>query len=302
MDDVTDKYRFARKLESMDIPHPVTYSANEIKYIDDYPVIVKPKCAGGGVFNRKVESFDELESVIDDLLKTYPLWTLDDLIIQKFEEGIPASVSVVSTGDSAYAIAINEQLIGEPWLTDTEFAYCGNITPFETLYQDEMYKISKQLMLEYDLKGSNGVDFIITENGPVVLEINPRLQGSLDSVELATDMNLFDAHVKSFSGIFPEITDVKQFAARAVVYSQNDVLINKQILNGLIGQNTVDIPDVGHYIGIDEPLTSVVHKGHSRRDVMEKLRTSAEKIRCLTNGKGKEENKTLPNLNTKLKS
>lgn len=302
MNEVTDKYRFARKLESMDIPHPVTYSANDIKNIDDYPVIVKPKRAGGGMFNRKAESFDELESVIDELLKTYPLWTLDDLIIQKFEKGIPASVSMVSTGDNAYAIAINEQLIGEPWLTDTEFAYCGNITPFETLYQDEMYKISKQLMLELGLKGSNGVDFIITEDGPIVLEINPRLQGSLDTVEIATDMNLFDTHVKSFSGILPETTDVKQFAARAVVYSQNDVLINKQILNGLIGQNTVDIPDVGHHIGIDEPLISVVHKGHSRRDVMEKLRISVEKIRCLTGGKGKEKNKTIPNLNTKLKS
>ncbi|MFP4655428.1 MAG: ATP-grasp domain-containing protein [Methanohalobium sp.] len=304
MNAVTDKYRFASRLESLDIPHPVTYSGKEHDNIDtrNFPVMVKPNRAGGGLLNRKVGSPDELESVIEGLLKSYPSWTADDLIIQEFEIGIPASVSIISTETEACAIALNEQLIGESQLTDMGFAYCGNITPFETSYHEMICETAKQLVLEFGLIGSNGVDFIITENGPVILEINPRFQGSLDTVELATGMNLFDAHVKSFSGILPDTKPhVNHFAGKAIVYSKGNLFINERIFKGLVCQNTVDIPNLGHNISTDEPMVSVVHTGYNRNDVTEKLRKSVDYIRNLTDScYYQKDNKSIQNLNTKL--
>ncbi len=63
-----------------------------------------------------------------------------------------------------------------------------------------MEKLAEELVLDFKLLGSNGVDFLVTETGPIVLEINPRFQGSLDTVEKAMNINLFEAHVRCFKG------------------------------------------------------------------------------------------------------
>jgi predicted ATP-grasp superfamily ATP-dependent carboligase len=79
-------------------------------------------------------------------------------------------------------------MIGVPWLTRMQFAYCGNITPYEGKYTEEMCNISEKLVTELGLMGSIGIDIIVTEDGPEIIEINPRFQGSLDTVELATEL------------------------------------------------------------------------------------------------------------------
>ena len=58
----------------------------------------------------------------------YEVITAEELIIQDFLEGIPSSVSLLSTKSQALAVAVNEQLIGIPWLSRLPFAYCGNVT------------------------------------------------------------------------------------------------------------------------------------------------------------------------------
>jgi len=63
-----------------------------------------------------------------------------------------------------------------------------------------MEALAEELVLEFKLLGSNGVDFLASKKGPVVLEINPRFQGSLDTVEKAMNINLFEAHAGCFRG------------------------------------------------------------------------------------------------------
>ena len=109
-----------------------------------------------------------------------------EFIAQEFVEGIPCSASLIGTGDDACVIALNEQLIGIPGLTKLPFAYCGNVTPFVTDWKREMIEYSRQIALEFGLIGSNGVDLIQTEKGAVVIEVNPRFQGSLDTIELSS--------------------------------------------------------------------------------------------------------------------
>ncbi|HJH31752.1 MAG TPA: ATP-grasp domain-containing protein [Methanosarcinaceae archaeon] len=283
MQDVSDKEIFAKKLASMDIPHPHTYDRSAIRHIR-YPVMVKPKCAGGGRFNRMAGDMNELNSYLDEISNMGKdtgmnmAISADDMLIQEFVSGVPVSVSVISTKQSAVAIAVNEQMIGVSWLTGLPFAYCGNITPYETPYAEKMCAMAEELILKFGLVGSNGVDFMLTDTGPVVIELNARFQGSMDTVELATGINLFDAHVKAFAGeLLPELQtrpETKQYAARAIVYADKCVLMDELAINGLRNEPVVDIPKSGYVAYVDEPVTSILHTGTTRDDVMANIKKS----------------------------
>jgi predicted ATP-grasp superfamily ATP-dependent carboligase len=55
------------------------------------------------------------------------------------------------------------------------------------------------LSTELGLKGINGFDFVVKDEYPYLMEINPRIPGSIRVSEEAMNLNLLDLHVKSFS-------------------------------------------------------------------------------------------------------
>ncbi|MBN2110904.1 MAG: ATP-grasp domain-containing protein [Methanosarcinaceae archaeon] len=279
MKEVSDKSRFAEMITAMDLPHPQTYSLSETGDLK-YPVMVKPSCAGGGILNRVLHDRNELDSYLGSLDKLPVQIKKEDMIIQDYLSGIPASVSVISTRDEARTVAINEQLIGIPWLTELPFAYCGNITPLITPCADQMKDISERLIHELGLIGSNGVDFLITKNGPVVIEVNARFQGSLDTVEMSTGCNIFEAHMQAFDGIL-ELKEPlnRQYASRAIIYGNCDTVITNDIQGRILEKNVVDVPNTGDVIHMNEPLTSVLSTGRSRDTVIREARSNVMFIR-----------------------
>lgn len=287
MAEVSDKHLFSIFLKNRRIAHPETVLLQDIGILE-FPVMVKPACSGGGIFNMKVKSPEDLLLLGTKLNEAGMPPGKSKIIAQEFVEGIPASVSVLSTKDRAVAIAVNEQLIGTSWLTEMPFAYCGNITPFETPHASEMKHIAENMILELGLVGSNGVDFIITDDGPVVIEVNARFQGSLDSVEMATGINLLDAHLKAFEGIIEmssEIKDEKEnssknkYAGRGILYSDRKMLMTETVRDMLLEINVCDVPVAGQAIGTDEPVISVLSSGKSRDEVICKMKDSVMFIR-----------------------
>ncbi|WP_129596249.1 ATP-grasp domain-containing protein [Methanohalophilus profundi] len=277
MEIVSDKKRFAKELQKLAIPHPETHVATNPPQINT-PMILKPAIGGGGIFNKIVTSTDELEYQIDNICKTGN-FNPDELILQEVVHGNAASVSMISNGNQATAIAVNEQLIGIPWLTNMPFAYCGNITPMQTPYEKEMIGICEKLCKHFKLKGSNGMDFIITEKGPVILEINARFQGSLDSVEIATGINLFQAHVDAFNGKLPEKPKYQRWGGRTIIYaSEKPITISKQISEVFGKGRFADIPKSGYEAYLDDPVVSILAEGNSRNDVMGHMKEQAKML------------------------
>ncbi len=240
----SDKALLAKKLDQLDIPHPRVFT-DEI----EYPAIIKPRYGIGGRMCRVI----------------YEGSPPPDFVAQEYLEGTFASVSVLSTGENAVALAVNEQLIGVPWLgTMQPFGYCGNITPLETKHSGKMRRIAETLVLELRLIGSNGVDFVITKDGPFVLEVNPRFQGSLDTVELSTGINLFDAHAKACSGELVRGTQATRFAVKMVVFARNEMRIRKNLdVDGI-----VNVPSVGKEINAEDPIAIALGTGATRKDAV----------------------------------
>lgn len=275
---INDKSKLPEMLGKMGIPHPRTEKFENASLLG-FPMMLKPVSGSGGMRNIVVRDEEELENFRERS-------DSNQFIAQEFVEGIPCSASIISTGDEACVVALNEQLIGVNWLTGLPFAYCGNITPFYTRSSDEMIRIAREIALEFKLVGSNGVDFIQTENGITVLEVNPRFQGSLDTVELSTGINIFDAHIKSFYGELPKLKENICFATKAIVYADKVIEINtviQDVLNGYmkLGQ-AADIPRPDSIINRDEPVVTIIGTGKTRSKVLKKVEKSARFIKSLT--------------------
>jgi predicted ATP-grasp superfamily ATP-dependent carboligase len=277
--DASDKSRLPDKLESLGIPHPRTESMDKADGLG-FPLMIKPRTGSGGMRNIMVRNEAEMNNFINKNDDSH------DFIAQEFIEGVPCSVSLISTGDNAVAVALNEQIIGAPWLTRIPFAYCGNITPFHTKSKEEMVQYANQIAIEFKLRGSNGVDFMLTDKGIKVLEINPRFQGSLDTVELSTGSNIFDAHIRSFDGELPEIRESRCFAAKTIIFAEKEFVITKDISDILIkcmnDGKAVDIPRTGLTMHPDEPVTTMLATAWTRKMVLDKVRQYSQLIKKRT--------------------
>jgi uncharacterized protein len=287
MQKASNKLYLSKRLEALGIPHPRCYSPEELDAIE-YPVMVKPASGGGGIFNRVARSKKELLTILDGLSRLNPEFTEETIVIQDFLEGTPSSVSLLSTKNEALPVAVNEQLIGVPWLSRLPFAYCGNVTPFRTEQAEQMEAFAEELVLEFKLIGSNGVDFLVSEKGPVVLEINPRFQGSLDTVEKAMSINLFEAHADCFRGELPEKPDAKCFAARGVMYSDRELFIDRKLMDFILREKGADIPFQGTVAEPDGPLTSLFAYTSTREEAVLSLERGANRIKAFIENRAKK--------------
>jgi uncharacterized protein len=287
----SNKIYLSKRLAALGIPHPQCYSPEELNTVE-YPVMVKPATGGGGVFNRVARSKQELLSILEEFSRLDPELTEKTVVIQDFLEGIPSSVSLLSTRNEALSLAVNEQLIGIPWLSRLPFAYCGNITPFRTDHAAEMEAISEELVLEFKLLGSNGVDFLVTEKGPVVIEINPRFQGSLDTVEKAMNINLFEAHSGCFRGELPEKPGAKCFAARGILYSDRELFIDRKLMDFILKEKGADIPLQGAVVEPEGPLTSLFSCTPTREEAVLSLEKGAKRIKTFIEKLNKKDDGT----------
>jgi predicted ATP-grasp superfamily ATP-dependent carboligase len=142
--------------------------------------------------------------------------------------------------------------------------------------------MAEDIVAELELVGSNGVDFLLTDDGPVVVEVNPRFQGSLDSVELATGQNIFQAHLQSFSKVLPERMKMPCLSAgRAIIYASRDM----QIVEDLSATWARDVPGHGCKIGKDDPILSILAAGKGRKEVLALLTKRAASLRRKMEGK-----------------
>ncbi len=99
------------------------------------------------------------------------------VIVQEFIEGTDVSVSLISDGNTAIPISLNQQFVE---LKDDKGTYLGGKLPFENKYQDEAFEIAKKAVEAIDgLRGFVGVDLIINADekdiySVYLLEINSR--------------------------------------------------------------------------------------------------------------------------------
>jgi len=110
-------------------------------------------------------------------------------IAQKIVRGEAASACVISTGDKAVAVTLNRQFVtlGSP---DEESEYYGGAVPFRHSMEKAALRVAERAVEGIGgLKGYVGVDMILADDEPVVLEVNPRLTTSYVGLRRVSSFN-----------------------------------------------------------------------------------------------------------------
>ena len=243
-----DKIDTQHFFESLGVPVPRLMGDGE------YPAMVKPRTGAGGWRNAVIGSKAEMaawRALYEDV--TY--------IRQEVISGIPASVCCIADGSRALAITTNEQVLrghGE-----SAFGFSGSITPFEHPVKSKMIEIAERIAAASGCCGTIGIDFVIGERGPVAIEVNPRFQGTVDTVEMACGCNLFELHAGACSGNLPaRRPEPREIAARSILFADSDMTVNTDL--GALREFIADIPRPGTFFEKDQAVVSVYGRGPDR--------------------------------------
>jgi len=277
---VRKKPRFFKELKRLGIAHPETAIVKDIDEAKSsaarigYPVVVKPVRGFGGDSIRTARNFKELERAFKISFFS------EEILVQKFINGLHASVSLLATTKDVKTLTINEQLLGLHFLFQQEpFGYCGNIVPLYVA--DSIFKrckhITEKIASHFGLQGSNGIDLVISKEGtPYVVEVNPRLQGTLECVERVIRINLVKSHVNAcLHGSLPTIKErTSTFCTRLILYSPKRI-----IAPDLVAFREVrDVPLPECIIEKGEPICSIITEGKNRNFSFQKARKLAKSI------------------------
>jgi len=259
-----------KTLDSLGIQYPDTIVARSSKFKGirkaveklDYPVVVKPVLKG--IHLELIRGDDDLKLYLDHL-------NLDDreLLIQRYIKGTDISSSVLGGSGSATAISVNRQLTGfQEFGVRTELTYCGHLVPLDYVGNKEIEALSEEIISRYGLLGSNGVDYVISNDEIYFMEINPRFQDTIECVGKYRGLNLVEEHISAIDGDLkrPEFKSDKCFG-KAIIFADEKIRVS-----GLsTAKNIADIPPDNTIIQPHEPVCSVFAEGENNRDVLEGL-------------------------------
>jgi predicted ATP-grasp superfamily ATP-dependent carboligase len=243
-----DKLDIQYFFESLDIPVPRILPDGE------YPAMVKSRTGAGGWRNAVIGSEAEMIAW-NDQYDNVPH------ISQELVPGTAASVCCIATGSSAMAVTTNEQILRGSG--DSAFGFSGSITPFDHPRRGEMIVLAERVAAASGCRGTVGIDFVVSDNRAVAIEVNPRFQGTVDTVEMASGCNLFDLHVGAFRGHLPaRRPEAREVAARSILFADSDMTLNAHL--GTLKEFVADIPWPGTFFEKDQAIVSVYGRGPTR--------------------------------------
>lgn len=242
-----DKNEMQHFFEEIAVPQPQLADENE------YPVMVKPFVGGGGWRNAIVSTPKEKDAWKEVFNLPY--------LCQRIVEGTPVSISCISNGKRAVAISTNEQFMrGDE---RARFGFAGSITPSGHPLADDAMTMAEYIVEKSGLKGSVGVDFLLSDE-VIAIEVNPRFQASLDTIERAMGVNLFSLHMDACCrGIVPsERPQPQQVAVRRILFAESDCVVPDDLTR--YRSFIADIPYPGTRFEPGNPIVSVMGCGESR--------------------------------------
>ena len=168
-----DKQRLPQRLARCGLTHPptrVVHRHAEARAIADdlgYPVIVKPARGAGCEGVRLARNGRELRAAIHAVG-----CATQKVLVQRYIPGVAASVSLLSDGRRAVALAANAQAI----CAGSTLSYAGGRTPLVHPLAERAIDAAIRTCEAFPgLHGYVGVDLVLTSADAVVIEVNPRL-------------------------------------------------------------------------------------------------------------------------------
>jgi predicted ATP-grasp superfamily ATP-dependent carboligase len=238
--------RFLDKLETHRFFEEIGIPAPAVLHDGRYPAMLKPRSGSGGWRNRIVSTDREREAWISQFGDI-------PVITEEVVDGAPCSVSCLANGRGAVSVAVNRQILRGA--DGSKFGFSGSVTPFRDGREKELASYAERIASASGCLGSIGVDFVSGDR-IAAIEVNPRFQATLDTIEMATGMNLFSAHIAACKGRLPDRQpSCRQVAVRKILFAGNDLTVRADLRR--LHPFIADIPWPGTFFEEGQALMSV---------------------------------------------
>ena len=210
----SDKAGLPRRLARIGVPHPETVmlepgvDARGAARDLGYPVVLKPRRGAGSRGVQLAHNARDLKSTLA-VFRHFHGASLGaaadqgdrDIMMQRYVRGVPASVSLLADGRRSVALALNAQRMS----TASGFSYRGGRTPFDhPLAAEAVDAAIRTCAALPGLRGYVGIDLVLTDAGPVVIEVNPRLTTAYLGVRAVLDENVAAMAMAACEGTLPD--------------------------------------------------------------------------------------------------
>lgn len=204
--------------------------------------------------------------------------------IQERISGVPGSVIFAADGSRAVILGLSRQLVGDRRFGARSFRYCGSLlgTPRTPVLarQDEILRTASALATavtrDFGLVGLNGLDFIARNGVPYPIEVNPRYSASMELLERAHGVSVFELHLAACRGRLPAIAAGRAGVdGKAVVFAKQDLTLGNT--RSWLGRRFLaDVPHPGEPIERGRPICTVFARGPDRLTCLGRLVQRAE--------------------------
>jgi predicted ATP-grasp superfamily ATP-dependent carboligase len=248
---VRNPLELARMLRDRGFPLPRTRATSPTARPAPGAWLLKPRNSGGGHGTR--------------------VWRQGEAVprsryLQERIRGTPGSIIFAADGRRAAVIGLTRQLVGDARLGVHGFRYCGSLLGRSTALfplGDELGEaaaaLASALAAEFGLVGLNGVDFIARRGIPYPIEVNPRFSASMELIERAHGLSMFQTHVQACLGRLPAASppaSKTRIEGKAIVFARHDVVLGDTrswIARGWVA----DVPHPGERIRRGHPICTV---------------------------------------------
>jgi predicted ATP-grasp superfamily ATP-dependent carboligase len=206
--------------------------------------------------------------------------------LQERIPGLAGSIVFLADGHRAVPFGLSRQLVGDPSFGAHGFRYCGSLlaTTRRPVFdrQDDLLRAARGLAEavteEFGLVGANGLDFIARDGTPYPIEVNPRYSASMELVERATGLSLFELHRTACGGVLPaEPPAARAVVGKAIVFAQRDVVV-RDGLRWTIDGDLADVPHPGERILAGHPICTLFASGSDASICLQRLRAGADRV------------------------
>lgn len=260
--------RFLDKLATQNFFEKNSVPVPRIAGVGIYPVMAKPVRGAGGWRNAILHTAEEERAWVS-------LYPGVPYLRQEIAEGIPASVCCIADGSNARAIAVNRQILRDSG--ESAFGFSGSVTPFDHPLAGQMKAIAEKIAAESGCVGALGIDFVVGRDTAYAIEVNPRFQGTLDTVEMACGCSIFQYHVNACAGQLPGVLQAGEYAARRILFADRDMTLKADLKE--LAPLVSDIPWPGTFFEEGQAVVSISGTGGSQEEALSVLDKNISTVR-----------------------